>query len=169
MAIKAVLFDIDGTLLITDGAGAGAWTLAFKELFDVDADISKYTDNGMTDPEVGRLTFEAVLHREPSADEFSALMASRTQFLAETVTESAGYRVLPGVVDLLTRLQSQHYPLGLVTGNTDEAARLKLHRGHLEDYFSFGGYGSGSDVGAGNAALPPERSGGRGGEALVVR
>ncbi|MGI8844865.1 MAG: HAD family hydrolase, partial [Thermoleophilaceae bacterium] len=61
----AVLFDIDGTLIITGGAGAASWRLAFDELYGIPADIGKFTDTGMTDPDVGRKTFEAVLDRPP--------------------------------------------------------------------------------------------------------
>jgi len=61
----AILFDIDGTLLITGGAGAASWRLAFEELYGIPADIGKFTDTGMTDPDVGRQTFEAVLKRKP--------------------------------------------------------------------------------------------------------
>ena len=57
----AILFDIDGTLIDTGGAGAASWRLAFDELYDIPADIGEFTDSGMTDPEVGRKTFEAVL------------------------------------------------------------------------------------------------------------
>ncbi len=47
----AILFDIDGTLLITGGAGADSWREAFNELYGVPADIGQFTDAGMTDPE----------------------------------------------------------------------------------------------------------------------
>ena len=56
----AVLFDIDGTLITTSGAGAASWRLAFDELYGIPADIGEFTDAGMTDPAVGRKTFEAV-------------------------------------------------------------------------------------------------------------
>ena len=61
----AILFDIDGTLITTGGAGATSWRLAFDELYGIPADIGKFTDAGMTDPDVGRRTFEAVMHRPP--------------------------------------------------------------------------------------------------------
>ena len=63
----AILFDIDGTLIITGGAGAASWRLAFDELYGIPADIGKFTDTGMTDPDVGRKTFEAVMHAGLSA------------------------------------------------------------------------------------------------------
>ena len=59
----AVLFDIDGTLISSGGAGTVAWREAFQDLYGVPADIGKFSDAGLTDPQVGRLTFEAVLGR----------------------------------------------------------------------------------------------------------
>jgi phosphoglycolate phosphatase len=140
----AILFDIDGTLIITGGAGAASWRLAFDELYGIPAEIGKFTDTGMTDPEVGRQTFEAVMHREPRRKEFTRLLERRLHYLHQTVEESDGYRVLAGVEDLLPRLAADGYLLGLVTGNLEAAAHIKLHRARLNRYFSFGGYGSDS-------------------------
>jgi phosphoglycolate phosphatase len=140
----AVLFDIDGTLIVTGGAGAASWRLAFDELYGIPADIGQFTDNGMTDPDVGRQTFEAVMHREPERREFTRLLERRLHYLHQTVQESDGYRVLAGVEELLPRLIDDGYLLGLVTGNLDAAAHIKLHRARLNRFFSFGGYGSDS-------------------------
>jgi phosphoglycolate phosphatase-like HAD superfamily hydrolase len=138
----AVLFDVDGTLLITGGAGAASWQLAFDELYGVPADIRRFTDAGMTDPDVGRRTFEAVLKRKPERKEFTRLLERRLHYLYRTVAESEHYRVLPGVEELLQRLIEDGYLLGLVTGNLEAAAHIKLHRAQLNRFFSFGGYGS---------------------------
>jgi phosphoglycolate phosphatase len=141
----AVLFDIDGTLIITGGAGATSWRLAFDELYGIPADIGRFTDAGMTDPAVGRHTFEAVMHRPPERREFTKLLERRLHYLHRAVEESPGYRVLPGVEELLPDLIDQGYLLGLVTGNVEAAAHIKLHRARLNRFFSFGGYGSDSD------------------------
>jgi phosphoglycolate phosphatase len=140
----AVLFDIDGTLLISGGAGAGSWRLAFEELYDIPADIGQFTDAGMTDPEVGRKTFQSVLHRDPERKEFTRLLERRLHYLHQTVADSPDYRVLPGVEELLPRMIDDGYLLGLVTGNVEAAAHVKLHRARLNRFFSFGGYGSDS-------------------------
>jgi phosphoglycolate phosphatase len=142
MARIAVLFDIDGTLLVTGGAGAESWRRAFDELYGIPADIGEFTDAGMTDPEVGRKTFQAVLHRDPERKEFTRLLERRLHYLHEAVADSADYRVLPGVQELLPRLVEEGYLLGLVTGNVEAAAHVKLHRAALNRFFSFGGYGS---------------------------
>jgi len=140
----AVLFDIDGTLIITGGAGAASWRLAFDELYGIPADIGEFTDTGMTDPAVGRKTFEAVMRRTPERKEFTRLLERRLHYLHQSVEESEGYRVLAGVEELLPRLIKDGYLLGLVTGNLEAAAHIKLHRARLNRFFSFGGYGSDS-------------------------
>jgi phosphoglycolate phosphatase len=140
----AVLFDIDGTLITTGGAGAVAWRLAFDELYGIPADIGKFTDAGMTDPEVGHLTFTNVIGREPTTEELARVMAKRLEFLPQAVADSTGYKVLAGVQDLLPRLTQEGFLLGLTTGGVEEAAHMKLERAGLNKYFSFGGYGSDS-------------------------
>ncbi|MGI8450000.1 MAG: HAD family hydrolase [Streptosporangiaceae bacterium] len=137
-----ILFDIDGTLIITGGAGAASWRMAFDELYGIPADIGQFTDTGMTDPDVGRQTFAAVLHRQPTRPEFARLLERRLHYLYQTVADSQGYRVLDGVTELLPQLLGDGYLLGIVTGNLEAAAHIKLHRGRLNRFFSFGGYGS---------------------------
>jgi phosphoglycolate phosphatase len=140
----AILFDIDGTLIESGGAGAASWRIAVDELYGVPADIAALTDAGMTDPEVGLLTFRKVIGREPTTRELARLLAKRNTLLPRTVAESTGYRVLPGVKELLPRLGEEGYLLGLTTGGVETAAHIKLERAHLNRYFHFGGYGSDS-------------------------
>jgi phosphoglycolate phosphatase len=140
----AILFDIDGTLIVTGGAGTESWRLAFDELYGVPADIGEFTDAGMTDPEVGRRTFEKVIGHEPSERDLARLLALRNTLLPKVIAESTGYRVLPGVTELLPRLCREGYLLGLTTGGVETAAHIKLERAHLNRYFHFGGYGSDS-------------------------
>ena len=65
----AVLFDIDGTLITTGGAGARSWRWAFNELHGVAADIGQFSEAGMTDPEVARRTFANIIgHERPWID-----------------------------------------------------------------------------------------------------
>jgi phosphoglycolate phosphatase len=116
----AILFDIDGTLIISGGAGAKSWRLAFDELY------------------------EGALQRAPNRTEFAKLLERRLFYLHTTVAQSQHYRVLDGVDDLLPRLLEEGYLLGIVTGNLEAAAHIKLHRANLNRFFSFGGYGSDS-------------------------
>jgi phosphoglycolate phosphatase len=142
--IEAVLFDIDGTLLVTGGAGGNAWQRAFQELHGVDANVAEHTDAGMTDPEIAAIIFREVIGREGSQEERSKAIAAYLRHLPETVAESAGYTVMPGVEELLDRLIDGGALLGLVTGNIEAAAHIKLSRAGLNRFFSFGGYGSDS-------------------------
>jgi phosphoglycolate phosphatase len=140
--IKAVLFDIDGTLLHTGGAGAVAWQRAFLELYEVEANIGEHTHAGMTDPEIAEIVFREVIGREGSAAERAEAIAGYLAHLEQAVEESDGYRVMPGIEELLPRLAGEGILLGIVTGNIESAAHIKLARGDLNRYFTFGGYGS---------------------------
>src|SRR3954465_12562071 len=80
-----ILFDIDGTPINSGGAGAASWGLAFDELYGIPADIGEFTDAGMTDPEVGRMTFEAVIGHEPSARELARLLTLRNTLLPKAI------------------------------------------------------------------------------------
>jgi phosphoglycolate phosphatase len=141
---RAVLFDIDGTLLVTGGAGGVAWQRAFEELHGVEADIAEHTDAGMTDPEIVKIVFREVIGREGSAEERARAIGCYLKQLPDAVAGSAGYRVMPGVEDLLPALIEKGVLLGLVTGNIEAAAHIKLARGRLNRFFAFGGYGSDS-------------------------
>lgn len=140
----AVLFDIDGTLLVTGGAGGVAWQRAFAELHGVEANVAEHTDAGMTDPQIAEIIFREVIGREGSQEERSKAIGSYLKHLPETVAESEGYRVMPGIEELLDRLIDAGTLLGLVTGNIEAAAHIKLARARLNRFFSFGGYGSDS-------------------------
>jgi phosphoglycolate phosphatase len=143
-AVRAVLFDIDGTILVTGGAGGVAWQRAFEELFGVEANVAERTDAGMTDPEIAAIVFRQAVGREGTPEERARAVGSYLKHLPEAVAESSGYRVMPGIEELLERLIDSGHLLGLVTGNVEAAAHIKLSRARLNRFFSFGGYGSDS-------------------------
>lgn len=142
--VHAVLFDIDGTLLVTGGAGGVAWQRAFEELYGVEANIGEHTDAGMTDPEIVKIIFREVVGREGTAEERAKAIGRYLEHLPDAVAESDGYRVMPGIEELLPALVERGVLLGLVTGNIEAAAHIKLARARLNHFFSYGGYGSDS-------------------------
>ena len=141
---RAVLFDIDGTILVTGGAGGVAWQRSFEELHGVEANVAEHTDAGMTDPEIAAIVFREVIGREGTPAERAEAIAGYLSQLQRAVEESQGYRVMPGIEQLLPRLAESGVLLGIVTGNIEAAAQIKLARGDLNRYFTFGGYGSDS-------------------------
>jgi len=143
-ATRAVLFDIDGTLLVTGGAGAVAWQRAFREIYGIEANIEEHTHAGMTDPEIAEIVFREVIGRDGTEGERAEAIAGYLGHLSDAVNESAAYRVMPGIEPLLARLAEHGALLGIVTGNIESAAHIKLARGDLNRFFAFGGYGSDS-------------------------
>jgi phosphoglycolate phosphatase-like HAD superfamily hydrolase len=98
----------------------------------------------MTDPEIAAIVFREVIGREGAQEERSKAIGCYLKHLPDAVAESAGYRTMPQVEKLLERLIDDGLLLGLVTGNIEAAAHIKLARGGLNRFFSFGGYGSDS-------------------------
>ncbi len=141
---QAILFDVDGLLISTGGAGTRSWRWAFEELYGIPADIAEFTESGMTDLVVGRLTFRAVVGHEPSGEELARLLSHYLARLPEEVARSTEYRVLDGVEQQLLRLCRGGFLLGVTTGAVEAAAHIKLARADLNRFFSFGGYGSDS-------------------------
>jgi phosphoglycolate phosphatase-like HAD superfamily hydrolase len=144
-AAKLVLFDIDGTLIDTGGAGSRSWAWAFERVFGRKIDIAEHTTAGMTDPAIARVTFAEAMGREPSSEELTRLMASYQAVLPDYVASSPGYRVLDGVHELLERLTGLGVALGLTTGGLEAVAHAKLGRAALNHFFLVGGYGSDSE------------------------
>jgi phosphoglycolate phosphatase-like HAD superfamily hydrolase len=140
----AVLFDVDGTLVSTGGAGARSWRHAFEELHGVPADIGQFSDAGMTDPTVARLTFEHAVGHKPSPQELATVMAAYLDRLPYEVEHSDKYRVLDGAEELLRRLGRDGILLGITSGAVEAAAHIKLARAGFNRFFPFGGYGSDS-------------------------
>ncbi|MGH9068127.1 MAG: HAD family hydrolase [Acidimicrobiales bacterium] len=141
---RAVLFDVDETLVHTGGAGARSWKAAFDQLHGIPADIGAHTSAGETDPVVARATFKAVLDRDPTADELNRLYASYLRHLAGEIWASESYRILPGAQDTLVGLGDAGVLLGVVSGAMEGAARTKLVPANLNRFFVFGAYGSDS-------------------------
>src|ERR1700691_1268750 len=142
---KLILFDIDGTLIDTGGAGARSWAWAFERQFDTKVDIAEHSTAGMTDPAIGRATFKEVMEREPTSVELTRLMASYQAVLPDFVASSEDYRVLDGVQSLLEELTDAGIALGLTTVGLEAVAHAKLGRGQLNHFFLVGGYGSDSE------------------------
>jgi len=138
-----LLFDLDGTLVTAGGADRRALLRAFRELWGVDAAIDGFRVHGRTDPEIMGDIFQARLGRPLRGTERQLLYRRYLAHLEQELISSPGFRVLPGVRELLETLGADRdILLGLATGNLKEAATLKLHRAELDGTFRFGGFGS---------------------------
>lgn len=136
---RLLLFDIDGTLIHSGGAGIHALILAFKERFGIDDDLHDIEFAGMTDSGIVLSILEK--HKIPATHEnMSAFLDSYLHFLSLELPRRKG-RLLPGVLELLERLKTRpHVVLALLTGNVSRGARLKLEHYGVWHFFEFGAF-----------------------------
>jgi phosphoglycolate phosphatase-like HAD superfamily hydrolase len=134
------LFDIDGTLLHTGGAGQAAMEAALTREFGVAQSIAGVSMAGRTDRAITADLFSLC---RLTADEAACrrFVAAYLSHLPQFLQQRPG-RVLPGIASLLDALaRRDDVLLGLLTGNYRDGARLKLSHYRLDHHFRFGGYG----------------------------
>lgn len=133
------LFDIDGTLLSSGGAGKAAIEGALAAEFGVEV-RGHVTYSGRTDRAIAR----DLLHMhelEDSPENWRRLVAAYLQRLPAALAGHRG-QVLPGIAALLEHLgERREVAVGLLTGNLREGARVKLGHYGLHHHFAFGGFG----------------------------
>ena len=135
----AILFDIDGTLVNFHGAGRKSFVQALEKVFGWRDEIAYIQFHGNTDLNVLRQIFAkhgAELTPAKQRQFFAALAVELEQLAADAV--STRY---PGVAELLAKLASdERVALGVVTGNIESTARIKLRHVGLHHHFVHGGY-----------------------------
>lgn len=138
--MRVCLFDIDGTLISSGGAGKAALEAALASEFGITHVIEKLQLSGRTD----RAIAHDLLHYlglDHSPETWQRLIQGYLRHLPDTLRTTPG-RVLPGIVELLQVFQKRGDILvGLLTGNLREGARVKLGHFGLYHHFRVGGYG----------------------------
>lgn len=135
-----VLWDIDGTLIRSGGAGKLAMETALRSAFGLRDILDTVPYSGRTDVAIGRDLLAA--HGLPTTDDNQHLL--REAYLRELPIslKSAGGTVLPGIPALLERFHRREGIVqGLLTGNVRRGAQTKLEHFGLWDFFGPGGFG----------------------------
>lgn len=144
---RLALFDIDETLIYTDGAGRRAIGRALMEKFQVDASKLTVSMSGKTDPQILREMLE-LAKRPPGGDDHireREMYDLYINLLEEELAKDGRYIVHKGIPELLHLLEEhKNVQMGLLTGNIEKGAKLKLDRFDLWKFFPIGAYGSDS-------------------------
>jgi phosphoglycolate phosphatase-like HAD superfamily hydrolase len=138
--VRLVLFDIDGTLVHTGGAGIKAFAKTFATEFKAPNGVEKISFAGRTDVNLVREFFG--LHRiEATPGNFRRFFENYVFWLDQTVAQSNG-GTCRGVQEFINDLRALPNPpmLGLLTGNVRLGAEIKLRRYNLWDAFEIGGF-----------------------------
>ena len=138
-AKRLLLFDIDGTLVNTGGAGVESLKTTVRNRFRTEDDLGDIEIAGKTD----RAIIRDILHKyrvDPTEENIILFAGEYIDGLPRSLSRARG-RVLPGIRHLLQRLKPQpHIVLALLTGNLQHGAQLKLQHYGLWDFFEFGAF-----------------------------
>ena len=143
---KLFLFDIDGTLIRTGGAGVKAFELTFSSVFGIADATATLKFAGRTDTSLVREGF--LLHGiEPTGENFDRFFERYPVLLEKLLHELPG-GPCEGVQDFLQCIQQANPSpaIGLLTGNIRRGAELKLKRFGLWDHFPFGGFADDNEI-----------------------
>jgi len=159
MRPTVLLFDIDGTLISTGGAGRRAIERALQ--VHGAADSARFSFAGMTDGAIVRRAL-SLAGRSTAPARMAAVLGSYVEFLADEVARAsdAEYRLCDGVLLALdAAARTPDCAVGLGTGNVERGAQIKLARVGIAERFGFGGFGSDAEdraevlrIGAGRGA-----------------
>jgi phosphoglycolate phosphatase-like HAD superfamily hydrolase len=153
MRPRLALFDIDGTLITDGGVSREAYAEALTLVYGYEGDLGRYDFSGRTDPQITHMVLgDAGFPAETIEARMAELWRHYLAGLARNAM-SGRVRMLDGIRQLLEALASiDEVTLGLVTGNIEQGARLKLGGVGLNSYFPFGAFGSDSQK---REELPP--------------
>lgn len=138
--VRLVLFDIDGTLIQSGGAGEKSFARVCAAEFGVPNGTARLHFAGRTDPSIIRDFFEQ--HQIPASPENFQRFFDRYVFCLDFMLGQLAGRVLPGVERLITEMKTMPEPplLGLLTGNIRLGAEIKLSHYGLWEHFRTGGF-----------------------------
>lgn len=146
MQKRLVLFDIDETMISSDGAGRRAISRVLKDRFDIDPTTIKLSMSGKTDPQIlSEIMSEAGIGKSEIDASIPSLLEEYLIHLEIEIRETKHYIVHDGIPEILAALSAmENAYLGLLTGNVERGARMKLERFQLNHHFPLGAYGSDS-------------------------
>lgn len=135
-----ILFDIDGTLVSSGEAGTRSLNRAFEELFGIPHAFRDIKMAGKTDPQIMREAMQ--LHGiAPTEENLKNMIEAYIRYLRVEI-ENPWRKLFPGVKEALEHLKNRNHHMGLLTGNLQEGARIKLSPFGLNPYFPTGAFGS---------------------------
>ena len=142
--MRLFLFDVDGTLINAGGAGRTALARALEEVYGTTGTIDRYDFRGRTDPRIVLdLLGGAGWDEADIRARLDAYFAAYLRELDVLLSDGARVRLLPGVADVVRALNAREDAVvGLLTGNIEPGARVKLRSTGLWPLFRVGAFGS---------------------------
>ncbi len=144
---KLILFDIDGTLITRCLVHEASFSAGFQKVFGVDATVNEIHAVGKTDK---RIAIEVLKNRGFTEKQIilkiDQVFDEMTTYCRDNIAFDDSFEAIPHVKGLLVELVNRGHFLGLVTGNVERIAKMKLRKVGLSDFFKVGAFGDSSEI-----------------------
>ena len=144
--VKLLLFDIDGTLMEESPTHTASFNYVCQSIYGVKTDIESFPRHGMTDTGI----LYGLLKKENVEDDqirngIKKAFSAMAEYVASNLKPD-DYKLLENVNSVLEKLHKSTYSLGVLTGNLQTIASLRLEKAGISSYFVAGGYGDDSRI-----------------------
>lgn len=144
--VKLLLFDIDGTLMEESPTHTASFNYVCQSVYGVQTDIDSFPRHGMTDTGI----LYGLLKKENVEDEqirngLKKAFSAMVEYVSANL-KPEDYKLLDNVTSVLGKLHNSEYSLGILTGNLQAIASIRLEKSGISPYFVAGGYGDDSRV-----------------------
>ena len=149
MRQKLILFDIDGTLVTRDRVHDVSFSIGFKKAIGIDVNVVEIY--GVNSGKTVRSIVSEILEKKGFTgkeilSKVDDVFNEMVKYYEEKIEFDQSLESIPHVMELLEELERRGYVLGLVTGNVERIAKLKLKKVGLSDFFEIGGFGDSSTI-----------------------
>lgn len=140
---RLVLFDIDGTLIASGTGARKALTHAIHDVLNIQISVTVQDTAGKTDKWIIKdLAVNAGISEADALSSIDSIIEVYIRNLQRFYNQENDARMFPGVLDILSSLEDLPYvQIGLLTGNVERGAQIKLSPFDISKYFAFGAFG----------------------------
>ena len=142
MIMKLILFDVDGTLVSRVSIGEDAFVFAIKKVFNVNVkkpgdEFDGWTDKGI----IFELLEEVGINRKEITKNLDEIYKNIVDYVKKNVDRVKDFKLFPGVKKLLEKLDKEGCIVGLLTGNIEGKARIKMRKFGIDHFFKVEAFG----------------------------
>lgn len=139
--MKLILFDVDGTLIKGSMVHLESPFVAIEKIFGINIERWATQEGGTDKKDVMEIAKRNNINLSEVESKLEKIYNEMVRYFEENVDKDERVVLLPGVKELLKKLSEKNYILGLLTGNVEEIAKIKMKKNGIDHFFEVGAFG----------------------------